>query len=263
MKVVLFCGGQGMRIREYSERVPKPLIPVGNNTPILVNIMKYYAHFGHTDFILALGYMGEAIKDYFVDYKEYKSNNFILKGNTGNMELLNTDLDDWKITFVDTGINSNIGTRLQFVKDFIGSDKIFLASYGDCLTDIELNPIIEQFSRTNMIACFLACRPFQSYHIVDLDGDSKIVDILPMRSSHLWINGGFFVLRNEIFDYMEEGDELVEKPFKRLLKEKRLSAHPYEGFWASMDTFKDKQILDEMYLKGDARWEVWKKKKTC
>lgn len=252
-----------MRIREYSDKVPKPLIPVGNSTPILVNIMKYYAHFGHTDFVLALGYMGEAIKDYFVNYKEYKSNNFILKGNTGKIELLNSDLDEWKITFVETGINSNIGTRLRLLKPFIGNDDIFLASYGDCLTDLDLNPIIEDFSKNDAVASFLACRPFQSYHIVNLDEDSKIKDILPMRSSHLWINGGFFILRRRIFDYMEEGDELVEEPFKRLLNENKLAAHPYEGFWASMDTFKDKQILDEMYLKGEAPWEVWNRTKAC
>jgi len=258
MKVVIFCGGQGMRIREYSEKIPKPLIPVGNNTPILLNIMKYYAFLGHKEFILALGYKSEVIKEYFVNYKEYESNNFIMKGNKGDIELLNTDLDDWKITFVDTGINANIGTRLQHIKTFIGDDDIFLASYGDCLTNINLNPVIEDFSKSNKIATFLAGRPSQSYHIVKMDDNNQINDIVPMKFSNLWINGGFFILRRQIFDYIEEGEELVEEPFKRLLRENKLSVYTYDGFWASMDTFKDKQILDAIYFNGGAPWEIWK-----
>ncbi len=263
MKVVIFCGGKGMRIRDYSDRVPKPLVPIGYDTPILINIMKYYAFFGHKEFILCLGYQGNVIKDYFVNFKEYKSNDFVLKGNSGKIELFNSDLDDWKITFIDTGLNSNIGTRLRLVKHLI-DDEIFLASYGDCLTDVDLNTLIENFRKENAVASFVAARPFQSYHIVQMNEVGKIMGILPMNSSNLWINGGFFIMRNQIYDYINENEELVEEPFQRLLSEEKLLAYPYEGFWASVDTFKDKQILDEMYLNGNTLWEVWKKKgETC
>ena len=260
MKVVIFCGGEGMRIREYSDKVPKPLIPVGSNTPILINIMKYYAHFGHKDFILCLGHKSEAIKDYFVKYEQYKTNNFVLKGNNKNIELLNSDMDDWTITFVDTGINVNIGTRLQKVKKFLADDKMFLASYGDVLTDISIDKMIKKFQHDNKIASFVACKPSQTYHVTSLDENDVVQDIFPMKTSNIWINGGFFILRKEIFNYMERGEELVEEPFQRLIKEKKLRAYPYNGFWASMDTFKDKQILDNLYKRGDTPWMVWKSK---
>jgi glucose-1-phosphate cytidylyltransferase len=258
MKVVIFCGGQGMRIREYSEKIPKPLIPIGN-TPILLNIMKYYSYFGHKEFILCLGHMGDVIKDYFVNYKEYKSNNFVLKGNGGDVDLLSSDIHDWTITFVDTGVNVNIGTRLQKVKPFLKDEETFFATYGDALTDLDLNLMLDSFNKNNKTASFLACKPSQSYHIVSLKSNNDVEDISPMKTSDLWINGGFFILRKEIFDAMESGDELVEEPFKRLIRKNMLAAHPFTGFWASMDTFKDKQTLDNLYKKGEAFWEVWNK----
>ncbi len=258
MKVVIFCGGQGMRIREYSDKIPKPLIPVGGNVPILINIMKYYSFFGHKEFILCLGYMSDVIKDYFVNYKEYKANNFVLKGNNKKIELLDSDMDDWTITFVDTGINVNIGTRLYKVKEFLDNDECFLASYGDVLTDINQNEMIEKFTKAKKVASFVASKPSQTYHVTSIDENDIVKDIYPMRTSNIWINGGFFVLHREIFNYMEYGEELVEEPFRRLIHEKKLMAYPYKGFWASMDTFRDKQMLDNMYQQGNTPWMVWK-----
>ena len=228
MKVVLFCGGQGMRLREYSENIPKPMVPVGYR-PILWNIMKYYAYYGHKDFILCLGHKADIIKKYFVNYEETISNDFVFTSGGKNIKMLNTDIDDWRITFVDTGITSNIGMRLMQVKEHLDGEDIFLANYADGLTDLNLNHMIEWFiARKNAVA-------------------------------GLFINTGYFVLRKEIFDFMEYGDELVSEPFQRLIKEKKLISWEHKGFWASMDTYKDKQKLDEANSKGNAPWEVWRK----
>ena len=257
MKVVLFCGGLGTRIREYSEKVPKPMIPVGHQ-PILWHVMKYYAHFGHTDFILALGYKADVIKSFFLDYNEAMSNDFTLSKGGREMQLASSDIDDWTITFVDTGIDSNIGERLLAVREHLGGDEMFLANYSDGLTDLDLNGHIERFRGSNAIATFLAVKPPLTYHTVDADPDGTVTQMLPISSANVWINGGYFVLRTEIFDHMNPGEELVLEPFQRLLKERRLLAQSHSGFWAPMDTFKEKQRLEDFVATGHAPWELWK-----
>ena len=259
MKVVLFCGGQGMRLREYSENIPKPMVPVGYR-PILWNIMKYYAYYGHKDFILCLGHKADIIKKYFVNYEETISNDFVFTSGGKNIKMLNTDIDDWRITFVDTGITTNIGMRLMQVKEHLDEEDIFLANYADGLTDLNLNHMIEWFiARKNAVAGFMAYQPSQSFHVVQRDGDGIVNDISHIASSGLFINTGYFVLKKEIFDFMKYGDELVNEPFQRLIKEKKLISWEHKGFWASMDTYKDKQKLDEANSKGNAPWEVWSK----
>jgi glucose-1-phosphate cytidylyltransferase len=258
MKVVLFCGGLGMRLREYSENIPKPMVPIGYR-PILWNVMKYYAHYGHKDFILCLGYKGDMIKNYFVNYNEYISNNFIFTEGGKNLELLNTDIHDWRITFVDTGMNANIGQRLRAVKKFLKNEEVFLANYSDGLTDLPLPNMIEHFGKSNKIASFMAYRPTQSFHVVTFkNGDDTVESFSHIGSSGFWINGGYFILKNEIFSYLKEGEELVQEPFQKLIEKGELFSYKYEGFWASMDTFKDKQRLDDMYAKGNTPWEVWR-----
>ena len=157
MKVVLFCGGLGMRIREYSDEVPKPMVPIGYR-PILWHVMKYYAHFGHKEFILCLGYKADVIKKYFLNYDECLSNDFTLSG-AGNIALANSDIHDWKISFVDTGMSTNIGGRLRAVREYIGDDEYFLANYSDNLTDVPLPEMIENFEGKNRVASFLCVRP--------------------------------------------------------------------------------------------------------
>ena len=220
MKVVLFCGGLGMRLREYSESIPKPMVPIGYR-PIMWNVMKYYAHYGHKEFILCLGYKADMIKNYFVNYDEYISNDFVFTKGGRNVELLNTDIDDWKITFVDTGMNANIGQRLLAVKDYLQEDEMFLANYSDGLTDLYLPDMIHDFNSKNKIASFLAYQPTQSFHVVTLEQNGIVRNINHIGASGLWINAGYFVLRKEIFDYMEEGDELVDAPFQRLIAEEK------------------------------------------
>ncbi|MCI0453101.1 MAG: glucose-1-phosphate cytidylyltransferase [Candidatus Latescibacteria bacterium] len=259
MKVVLFCGGQGMRIREYSDEIPKPMVPIGYR-PILWHVMKYYAHFGHKEFILCLGYKADAIKNYFLNYDECLSNDFTLSGQ-GKVELANSDIHDWKISFVDTGVNTNIGGRLQAVKKYVENDEVFLANYSDNLTDLPLPGMIRDFESHQRVASFLAVRPSQSFHMVSFDDKRAVDAITHVSTSQVFINGGYFVLRKEIFDYMKNGEELVEKPFERLIAKKLLSAYRYDGFFVSMDTFKERQSLESMYTHGEAPWELWASKR--
>jgi glucose-1-phosphate cytidylyltransferase len=257
MKVVLFCGGLGTRLRDYSDNVPKPMVPIGCR-PILWHIMKYYAHFGHTDFILCLGYMADRIKEYFLKYDETTSNDFIMSHGGRKIELINSDTSDWRITFVDTGLRSNIGTRLKLVEKYIGEDEYFLANYADGLTDMPLNDQISTFKQSGRTGCFMCARPSQTFHVVSLREDSSVESIKLVRDTDLWINAGFFVFRGEIFRYIESGEDLVRQPFDRLIKENQLLAYRYDRYWA-MDTFKEQQELTDMLSQGDAPWQVWKR----
>ncbi len=258
MKVVLFCGGQGLRIREYSESIPKPLVPVGPQ-PILWHLMKYYAHFGHKDFILCLGWKGNAIREYFLNHNECLTNDFVLHTNGRNVELLNHDIDDWTITFVETGQTANIGQRLKAVEKYLEGEEVFLANYADGLTDFHLPDLVEFARRQQATATFLCVKPRQSLHTVDVGPDGRVSRIEVMNHRQIWINGGFFVLRREIFDYIGNGEELVVEPFSRLIAAGRLSAMKYEGFWGCMDTYKEKQLLEDIYIRGEAPWVVWRR----
>lgn len=257
MKVVLFCGGQGMRMREYSETIPKPMVPIGYR-PILWHVMKYYAHFGHNEFILCLGWRGDAIKQYFLNYNECLSNDFVLQQGGSSIQLLNRDIDDWKITFVDTNVQASIGQRLRAVRGHLEHDEVFLANYSDGLTDLHLPDIIDRFHADNAIGTFLSVRPAQTFHAVETDEDGFVLDIQSVSTANIWINGGYFVFHRDIFQVLGEGEELIEEPFRRLINDRRLTAYKYDGFWGCMDTFKEKQDLDEKFAKGDAPWEVWK-----
>lgn len=260
MKVVLFCGGMGMRMREASETIPKPMVPVGSR-PILWHVMKYYAHFGHRDFILCLGWQANVIKDYFLHYEESVSNDFVLHGNGKGIELLNSDIDDWNITFVDTGIQANIGERLLKVRPFLESEDTFLANYTDGVSDLHLPDLINFHHDHDAVATFASVRPQQSFHLVDHAEGGQVSRIKTISQSDVWMNGGFFVLQRNIFEYMNSGEDLVLKPFERLIEERRLYTVRHRGFWGCMDTFKEKQALDDRVTRGDAPWELWKRER--
>jgi glucose-1-phosphate cytidylyltransferase len=257
MKVVLFCGGMGMRLRDYSDAIPKPLVPIGPR-PILWHLMKYYAHYGHRDFILCLGWQGQAIKEFFLKYDECSSNDFTLAPG-GQVRLLGSDIQDWHITFVDTGQTSSIGQRLRAVEPYLRGEPWFLANYADGLTDLPLPELIETAQRRDSVATFLGVRPSQSFHLVESGPDRLVNHIEPIDQSNLRMNGGFFVLKHEIFEYLQPGEDLVAQPFMRLIQDRLLSVHHHDGFWACMDTFKEKQNLDELYARGEGPWEVWKR----
>lgn len=261
MKVVLFCGGLGMRLREYSDQVPKPMVPIGHR-PILWHLMKYYAHYGHKDFILCLGYRADVIKNYFLNYEETLTNDFVLEEGGRKVELLNSDISDWKITFCDTGMHSNIAGRLMAVREHLAGEEYFLANYADGLCDVQLNEYIDTQRKLDKIASFVLVPPTTHFHIVDLDGKGDVKRVVELGHSGIRMNGGFFLFRNEIFEYIQPGEEIINEPFARLIEEKQLSAYPYDGFWGSMDTLKDKQVLEELYYNGRAPWEVWKQQES-
>jgi glucose-1-phosphate cytidylyltransferase len=248
-----------MRLRDYSDQIPKPLVEIGQR-PILWHLMKYYAHYGHKDFILCLGHAGNAIKSYFRSYDEAVSNDFVLTDGGRTIELLQRDIDDWRITLADTGRRSNIGERLRQVRKHLEGEKMFLANYADGLSDLDLESYLETFNRRGKIATFLSVAAPHTFHIVDADPDHHVRKLEAVGRSVVRINGGFFAFRTEIFDYMREGEDLVLEPFDRLITERQLLAYPFDGFWRNMDTFKDKQELDEMLARDHAPWQVWKRR---
>jgi glucose-1-phosphate cytidylyltransferase len=256
VKVVIFCGGQGLRMREASEAAPKPMIPIGSR-PVLWHVMKYYAHFGFTDFVLCLGYKAEAIKHFFLTYNEAMANDFVLSEGGARVHLLKTDIHNWNITFVDTGLNACIGERLRAVRHLLRDDDMFLANYGDTLTDADLPAMIARAKASGATASFLAVRPNYSFHVVSMDEDGSVDQISDVTRSDVWINGGYFILRSALLDQLRPGEDLVEEPFRRLLDTGQLLGQRHEGFWAPMDTLKDKQWLEGLHESGSAPWRVW------
>ncbi|MTI31184.1 sugar phosphate nucleotidyltransferase [Xanthovirga aplysinae] len=260
MKVVLFCGGLGMRLRDYSEKIPKPMVKVGYR-PILWNVMKYYAHYGHKEFILCLGYKGDMIKDYFVNYDEYLSNDFVYSEGGRDLRLLNKDIHDWKITFIHTGLNSNVGQRLLAVKPYLEGEEMFLANYTDGLSNLHLPDMIEEFKKEDTVAAFSAYQPKQSFHVVTFKEKNGVDRFTSIRNAGVWINTGYFIFRKEFFDYINEGEDLVEEPFQRLIQKEKLYAYKFKDFWACMDTFKDKQLLDKLHESENPPWECWNQRR--
>ena len=255
MKVVLFCGGLGTRLRDLSGEVPKPMVKIGYR-PILWHVMRYYAHYGHKDFVLCLGYRADVIKQFFLTYEEWISNDFTLSSGGKHIELENNDIADWNITFVDSGLHANIGQRLLAVRRYVENEEMFLANYADGLTDLHLPDMIRRFRESGKVGSFLAAPPSQSFHLVELDDDEEVTAIRPVADTNLLINGGYFAFRRELFDYIEPGEELVEEPFGRLIKERQLLGYRHDRLWV-MDTFKEQQLLSDMYTSGQAPWEVW------
>lgn len=195
MKVVLFCGGLGTRLKEYSETIPKPLVNIGYR-PVMWHLMRYYAHFGHNEFVLCLGYRGDLIKEYFLHYNECLSNDFVMRDGGRQIDLLNSDIDDWRITFVDTGQQANIGQRLVAVRRFVDDD-VFLANYSDALTDLDLNSYVARAREAEAVATLLAVRTSHSFHAVTADDGGWVTGVGPIRNAGFMVNGGFFVLRPE------------------------------------------------------------------
>lgn len=255
MKVVIFCGGLGVRMGEETRRIPKPMIPIGNR-PILWEIMRYYAAWGHNEFVLCLGYKGDVIREYFLNYNEALFNDFVLEGHgaDANVELLSRDVGGWRITFVDTGMQSTIAERLKAVEAYLNDDPEFLATYGDGLSDAPLDDMIETFRASGKLIQFLSVRPAFNAHRVLTDGNGIVTAVEDMSRSDVRINGGFFVCRRELLDEIEPGDELVEETFARLIPRGEVVAYPYEGFFGPMDTIKDRQRLEQLHESGRAPW---------
>lgn len=252
MKVVLFCGGQGMRMRDYSEMIPKPLVPIGYR-PILWHVMKYYSLYGHKDFVLCLGYRADLIKKFFLEYEEADSNDFVLE-HGGEKKMLATDIHDWRITFVDTGINASIGERLRLVREHLDGEDVFMANYADGVTDLDLDDYVEAFKVSRKVGGVLAVRPPQSYHVVNMNGDGTPHAIGPISQADLWLNAGYFVFRQGVFEYLERNPDLAPDALHEMIEQDDLYVRRFDGFWSPMDTFKDKTNLDEIWESTSVPW---------
>jgi glucose-1-phosphate cytidylyltransferase len=256
VKVVLFCGGLGMRMREGTQSVPKPMSMIGER-PLLWHVMRYYAAFGHTDFVLCLGYGATAVKDYFLRYDETESNDFTLLSGGREIRMHSTDIADWNIAFIDTGLSSMIGERLMRVREHVEGEEMFLANYADTLTDAPLDEMIEAFRASGATASLLAVPPVSTHHVVEIDDGGQVTGVREVRELMQYENGGYFTLRPAIFDALAEGEDLVPEAFSRLLKDGKLIAQRYHGFWKAADTFKDRVELEEMFRRRQCPWMVW------
>ena len=256
MKVVLFCGGFGMRMREGDSDVPKPMQMVGPR-PLIWHVMRYYAHFGHTEFVLCLGYGSHHIKDYFLNYRETESNDFVMR--RGDIELLASDIADWTIHFVNTGLESPIGERLRRVRHLVEDDEMFLANYADVLTDVPLDAMVERFAESGAEAALLAVSPVAVFHMVDLGADDRVASIHPVTDMGVRENGGYFVLRPSVIDRIPENGDLVGDACTALAKEGKLLGYRYDGFWQAADTLKERNALEASYRAGTRPWMLWDK----
>lgn len=256
MKVVLFCGGYGMRMRDDIDDVPKPMQMIGDH-PLLWNVMRLYAHFGHTEFVLCLGYGARHIVDFFRDYDETRSNDFVLRGGGSELELLSTDISDWSITFVHTGLNTPIGERLRRVREYVQDEPVFAANYADVLTDAPLDLIEQNFRQSGAVASLLAVPPQAAFHLLEMDDQCVVTGITQVSDLPIKENGGYFFFTQEIFDYLDEGDDLVADALTRLAAERRLLAWPHRGFWKPADTVKERSELDAMARRCQRPWALW------
>ena len=257
MKVVLFCGGLGMRMREGPASAPKPMNMIGDR-PLLWHVMRYYAHFGHTEFILCLGYGASAVKDYFVHYDETQSNDFTLVAGGRNIQMHSTDITDWNISFIDTGLHSTIGERLMRVRPLVENEEMFLANYADTLTDAPLDQLVAGFRRSpEAVVSMLAVPPVSTHHVVEIAENGEVTGVRAVAELMQYENGGYFVMRPNIFDVLRYGEDMVPNAFDRLVPQRRLLAHRYTGFWRAADTFKDRAELEDMFHRGRCPWMLW------
>ena len=257
MKVVILCGGLGTRLREETEFRPKPMVPIGGR-PILWHIMKTYAHYGHKEFILCLGYKGEVIKDYFRNYNWSTSDVTLTLGRTPAIEYQsNHDEEDWKVTMVDTGQETMTGGRLKRVLKFIGEDEDFLMTYGDGLSNSDINASIRCHKEHGAIATLTAVHPIGRFGALTIeDGEVRIFHEKPENELQP-VNGGFFVFNKAIGDYLDGDACVLERtPLERLARAGQLKAYSHKGFWQCMDTFRETEMLNKMWVEG-APWKVW------
>lgn len=258
MKVVIFAGGLGTRISEETGTRPKPMVEIGGK-PILWHIMKIYSHYGYIDFIICLGYKGYMIKEYFMNYFLHNSDIQIDLENN-HMEILGTRSESFKVTLVDTGLNTKTAGRLQMVKKYIGNED-FMLTYGDGLSNVNISDLIAYHNTNNKIATVTSVQPDARFGGMDLSSDGRILSFREkVKADAQWINGGFFVLKPEIFDYLQDDMSNVmweDAPMEKLTSDKQLMAYQHKGFWKCMDALRDKIELNELWDTNKAPWKIW------
>jgi glucose-1-phosphate cytidylyltransferase len=259
MKVVILSGGLGYRLKEETEFKPKPMVNIGNK-PMLWHIMKIYAHYGFNEFIIALGYRGDYIKDYFLKQK-YFMNNFTLQTKTGTAKIHKHGnekiIDDFKITFVDTGEETLPGERILRIKEFIPQeDDDFMVTYGDGVSDVNIRELISFHKKQKTIGTITSVHPSSRYGLLSVDKNNVVKKFIEKPILKDWINGGFMIFKKDIFKYINPG-EMEHKALVRLANEKQLSLFMHDGFWHSMDTYTDVKALNELW-ESDPKWKIWK-----
>ena len=258
MKVVIFAGGLGTRLMEETEARPKPMVEIGGK-PIIWHIMKIYAQYGFNDFIICLGYRGYMIKEYFFNYYLHNSDVEIDLSNN-NLRILESNSENIKVTLVDTGLNTKTAGRLKRVQKFIG-DEPFMLTYGDGVSDININKLLEFHKSHDRIATITSIQPAGRFGLLATDENGNVTNFIEKpKGDNAWINGGFFVLEPQIFKYLpENSDDMMweEGPLYKLGTEQQLSAYKYKGFWKCMDHLRDKLELEEMISKNKAPWITW------
>jgi len=256
IQTVILCGGRGTRLREFTEAIPKVLVEVGGR-PILWHIMKGYGASGYSDFILALGYLGERIKGYFIDFNSWRGQDVRIRlGSPESLEMVGHRLDDWTVTFVDTGQDTNTGGRLKRLESYVKGNTFF-ATYGDGVSNIDYDRLLEFHRNHGRIATVTVTRPHLNFGLVELDGADRVTAFKEKPEVDGWINGGFFVFDRRIFDYLDPNSVLEREPMEQLAKAGELMAYCHQGFWACMDTYKDNLDLNTMWQSGQAPWKKW------
>ncbi len=257
MKVVLLAGGLGARISEESHLKPKPMITIGEQ-PILWHIMKYYSSFGFQDFVVCCGYKGHIIKEYFADYYLYRSDVTFDFSAENRMTVHSNVAEPWRVTLVDTGLNTQTGGRVRRVQKYIGNER-FMLTYGDGVSNVDLNKLLAQHSASGKIATLTGIQPGGRFGVLDLDGETVTGFREKAKEDGGWINGGFMVMEPEVFGYLsaEESCVLERTPLETLARDGNLGIYKHSGFWQCMDTQRDRGVLEQLWSSGSAPWRVW------
>ena len=260
MKVVILAGGLGTRISEESYLKPKPMITIGEQ-PILWHIMKYYSSFGFHDFVICCGYKGHVIKEYFADYYLHRSDVTFDFSNENRMTVHQNVAEPWRVTLVDTGLNTQTGARVKRVQKYIGDER-FMLTYGDGVGDIDLNALLAQHEASGKVVTLTGVQPGGRFGVLDLDGATVTGFREKAREDGGWINGGFMAMEPEVFGYLSAGEDCVleRAPMEALAQEGRLGIYKHGGFWQCMDTQRDKGKLEALWAGGNAPWKVWEER---
>lgn len=259
MKVVIFAGGYGTRISEESHLRPKPMIEIGGY-PILWHIMKSYSYYGFNEFIICCGYKGYMIKEYFADYYLHRSDiTFDFTNNNNEMIVHSNVTEPWKVTLIDTGLDTMTGGRLKRIREYIGNET-FMLTYGDGVSDININDLLEFHNENKKIATLTAIQPGGRFGVLDINENYEISSFTEKsKEDGGWINGGYMIIEPEIFEYIDGDDTILErKPLETLARQGQLNAYKHEGFWQCMDTQRDKELLEHLWKNNEAKWKVWK-----
>ncbi|SHK10641.1 glucose-1-phosphate cytidylyltransferase [Clostridium cavendishii DSM 21758] len=255
MKAVILAGGLGTRLSEETELRPKPMVEIGGK-PIICHIMNIYSHYGINEFIICCGYKGYIIKEYFANYFMHMSD-LTVDLSSGDITYNNSKAEPWKIMIIDTGYNTMTGGRIKRIKDYVGAET-FMLTYGDGVADIDINKLLEFHKSNGKIATVTAVQPAGRFGALSIENNMVNTFMEKPDGDGTWINGGFFVLEHEVFDYIKDDSTIFEKdPLENLAKDNSLSAYKHKGFWSPMDTLKDKNMLEDMWQKGEAKWAMW------